>query len=72
MNRSAIRFSLRGASAEVSTCTLPRNRLNDAVPQFAIPLLVIIVGILGEVDEVVRIHVRNLTASLVRPCRCVG
>jgi hypothetical protein len=40
--------------------------------QFAVALLVVSVGVFGEVDEVIRIHVRYRAASLVGPRRCVG
>ena len=46
---------------------IPRDRLDDAVAQFALPLLVVCVGVFREVDEVVRVHVGNLTACLIWP-----
>ena len=50
---------------------IPGDCFDDAVAQFAIPLLVVCVHIFGKVDEVVRVHVGNLPPSFVRPCRCV-
>jgi hypothetical protein len=49
---------------------IPGNRLNDAVPKFAIALLVVVVGVPGKVDEVIRIHVYDLTTYFVGPFRC--
>ncbi len=63
---------MRGASGKLSTVKVPRNSFNDAVTQLVISLLIVCVRFLWEVDKVAQVHFGNLTASLVRPCRCVG
>jgi hypothetical protein len=51
---------------------IPRNRFDDTVAEFAVTLLLVCVRVFREVNEVVRVHVRNLASRFVRPRRCVG
>ena len=72
MNRSAIRFSLRGASGNFSTCTYHAIASMMQLRSLQNPLLVVGVCVFGKVDEVVRIQIGYLTASFVGPRRCVS
>jgi hypothetical protein len=51
---------------------VPGDSRDDAVAQLAVALLVVGVRVLREVDEVIRVHVGNLAASLVWPRRWIG
>ena len=47
------------------------DSLHDAVAQLAIALLIVCVRILGEVYEVIRVHVGYLATIFFGPRRCV-
>ena len=51
---------------------IPRNSFDDSVAQFAVTLLVVAIRVPAKIYVVVRVHIGNLAASFVRPCRCFG
>jgi hypothetical protein len=70
--QSAVRFSLRGASGDLSTCRYHAITSMMQLRSLQSRCWSVGVGLFREVDEVLRVHVRDLTASFVRPCGCVG
>jgi hypothetical protein len=59
---------ISGCIRRLEHVKIPRKRLDYAVAQFAIPLLIVCVRVFREVHEMVRVHFGNLAARFIRPC----